>query len=142
MQKASVKDCILIACISFTAVSMILSLLGYIENPLTGMGYINYLQIFVCTSLIAFFTYFVDRIPVESQGVYHILMLLNVATVIFGVGGGIFHWFSWSLTNILIVGVILTVVYIITTLVMFWQDREVAKMINNRIKENEDESHN
>lgn len=137
MNKKTVKDCISCNCISFTAVAVILSALAYIPDMTMEITHVTYLQLFGCTTLIACLMYFTSKIQVESQTIASLIPIFNIAIVVFGVGGGIFRWFPWEVKYITEVAVILTLVFIVTNYMMIWQNNEIAKAINEKIKARE-----
>lgn len=140
MVRMSVKDCILINCTSFTVITIMLSVLSLISDKLTPQ--LDYFQIniqmFICTTLIAFIMYFVSRIPIESDLLSEFILLSIVGTVVLGLGGGVYKWFSWVWQDVLNVSINFIVVFIITKFVVFWQNKELSKKINKKIKEREE----
>ena len=140
MNKLRVKDCVLIDCISYTSVSMLLSALAYFSDPdlvMSVMDHIAYLQLFACTTTISVLMYFTSKLPVKSQIAAAFLSLLDIAAVIYGIGGGVFKWFPWRTSYIIEVGIILTLVFLVTNWIMMWQNREIAKAINKKLQERE-----
>lgn len=138
MNKKTAKNCISCNCISFTVVAVILSVLAYIPDMTMEITHVTYLQLFGCTTLIAFLMYFTSKIQVESQIVASLISIFNIAIVVFGVGGGIFRWFPWELKYIAEVAIILILVFIVTNYMMIWQNNELAKSINEKIKAREE----
>ena len=142
MDRISIKECVLIDCISFTVVTILVSTLWFIADTTILLENRYLLELFCCTTLISILMYFTSKIPVESQILAMMLLLFDVAAVILGVGGGIFRWFPWEWKYVLQIIVILVIVFFVTHLVMIWQSRDTAKKINRIIKEREnDESY-
>ena len=135
MDHTKIKECVLIDCISFTTISLIISSLACFSDMTMPITPVAYLQLFVCTTLISIAIYFTYKIQIESQIINDIITLLEIAAVVFGVGGGIFKWFDWKLQYVIEVAVILVIVFIVTNGIMIWQNNEIAKSINKKIKE-------
>lgn len=139
MNRLTVKDCVLIDCISFTCVSVLLSTLACFSDPelVMGMNQFVYLQLFVCTTAISILMYLTSKIQVKSQITASFISLLDIAAVIYGIGGGIFCWFPWRPAVVFEVGIILFLVFLVTNWVMIWQNKEIAKAINKKLQERE-----
>lgn len=135
MDNKKLKESVLILCISYTSASVLISLLAFNPKLTMIINNITYLQLFVCNMLISFLIYFTSKIPVESQLTETLIQFLDVAVVIYGVGGGIFKWMPWKLMYIAEVFIILAVVFLVTYGIMLWQNREVARAINKKIEE-------
>ncbi len=140
MNKISVKECVFIDCISFTVVTVLLSTLWFIADRTAFLESRHLLELFCCTTLISILMYFTSKIPLESQLFATSLLLLDVAVVILGIGGGIFQWFPWEGKSVLQIIVILVTVFFVTHLIMVWQSRDTAKKINQKIKERENDA--
>lgn len=137
-----VKDCILVDCISFTAATMLVSLLSVFSEEQLIVDYYKYnIQMFVCTTLISVLIYFSSKIKIESQIICDAIALFIVGLVIIGVGGGIFQWFSFKKELIQVIAIFVTV-YLITNFMMLWQNNELSKKINKKIKEREQQELN
>lgn len=137
-----VKDCILVDCISFTAATMLVSLLSVFSEEQLIVDYYKYnIQMFVCTTLISVLIYFSSKIKIESQIICDAIALFIVGLVIVGVGGGIFQWFSFKKELIQVIAIFVTV-YLITNFMMLWQNNELSKKINKKIKEREQQELN
>jgi hypothetical protein len=135
MDKLSLKECILIDCISFTVVTILISILWFITDATLYLENRYLLELFCCTTLISIFMYFTSRIPIESQLLAMLLLLADVAIVILGVGGLLFQWFPWEWKYVLQVMVILVIVFFVTHYILLWQNKETARKINEIIKE-------
>lgn len=135
MDNKKLKESVLVLCISYTSASVLISLLAFNPKLTMIINNITYLQLFVCNMLISLLMYFTSKIPVESQVTEMLIQFLDVAVVIYGVGGGIFKWMPWKLMYIAEVFIILAVVFLVTYGIMLWQNREVARAINKKIEE-------
>ncbi|MBS7525965.1 DUF3021 family protein [Fusibacter paucivorans] len=139
MKKKSIKTYILTDCISFTFSAMILSIIGLMQDVMMSIDNVVLLQLFTCTTLIAVLMYFTESIPVESQLAAIFINFIDTSLVILAVGGGVFKWFPWEAIYVGEVVAILTVVFIITTLIITWQNYHLANSINEIIKERQHE---
>ena len=137
MKKLSFKDCVLIDCISFTVVTVLLAALSLLGTPNMSISLRELLELFFCTTLIAVLMYFTSKLPLESFVIATAVDFADVAAVILGVGGLVFHWFPWRWQYVLQVVLILTAVFLITWAVMIYQSRDTAKKINQIIMERE-----
>lgn len=135
MDKLSLKECILIDCISFTVVTILISVLWFITDTTIYLENRYLLELFCCTTLISIFMYFTSKIPIESQILAMLLLLTDVAVIILGFGGLVFHWFPWEWKYVWQVIVILIVVFFVTHYILLWQNKETARKINEIIKE-------
>lgn len=137
MKKLSFKDCILIDCISFTVVTVLLATLSLAGTPTMSISLRELLELFFCTTLIATLMYFTSKLPLDSFVIATVVDFADVAVVILGVGGLVFHWFPWHWQYVLQVVLILTAVFLITWAVMIYQSRDTAKKINRILMERE-----
>ena len=128
-------DLIVIDCVSYTAVMLILSILN--SMGVTDLSWVFNIQLFVITSLISIFMYFIDKLKIESQPVYMLLQMLSIAVSVLGVGGGIMKWFSWEFKYIAITSGIFVTVYLITYAITFLINSITSDIINKKIAENE-----
>lgn len=141
MNKYALRDCISINCISFTVVSVIWSLLAYLPDMMMPLTHTSYLELFACTTLISLLAYFSFQIPFSSQIFALLVLFLESVAVIFALGGGVFQWFPWKVGYILEVLAIIAAGFFITYCAMLWQNRKLAKAINEKIKERGHEQH-
>lgn len=135
MDNKKLKESVLILCISYTSASVLISLLAFNPKLTMIINNITYLQLFVCNVLISLLIYFTSKIPIESQLIEMLIQFLDIAAVIYGVGGGIFKWMPWKLLYVIEVFIILAVVFLVTYGIMIWQNREIARAINKKIEE-------
>lgn len=140
MDKLNLKECVLIDCVSFTAVSVILSLLSFNEDLMSEFDHAMALEIFVCTTLISVLIYLTSRFRYRSAVMAEAVRLGCVAVCVLGIGG-IFHWFPWEGKYIFEACLIFVAVFIITSAVLFWQASSIANKINRKIREKEHETH-
>lgn len=141
MNNLKFKDCVVCNCISYTVLTIILSLLAFNPDLMEKMTHIYTLKLFLCTTLISIFVYLTSRLPIESQPLYMLLQLLSVATVVLGIGGGLLHIFPWERNIVLEVIAVLIAVYFITYGIMVWHSNVIANKINKKLQERENESH-
>lgn len=142
MKKFSVKTCIVIDCVSFSAVTAILSALSLIFDDGEFFTPKFLLELLASTTAIATLMFFTSRLKIESRMMADLLGLFEVAAVILCMGGGLFHWFPWSLAQVAVTVSICTAVYFITRAVIILQVRDTAQKINQKIKERKNESDN
>ncbi len=137
MDRFSIKECVFIDCVSFTVATVLVSALWFIDDRTTLVENRYFLELFCATTLISGLMYFTSKIPLESQFLAMSLLLFDVAAVILGLGGGIFHWFPWEGKYVLQIIATLVTVFFVTHLIMVWQSRDTARKINQKIKERE-----
>lgn len=135
MMKKSVKDCVFLNCAGYTAAAVICSILCYIPGKLMNADYRFYLELFVCSTLICTLLYYISRLPIESVAFTNLISIFVDFAVIVGVGGGVFHWFSWKAETIILAAAIIVAVFAITTWAVIERDRELARKINEKINE-------
>lgn len=135
MEKCSWRACLVATCVSFTAAILLSALLAWwLPEYMAVLGQAYVLELFVVTSVVnVLLTVSHNRI---CEGIFAD-MLLDLWVVLFGVlglGGGLFHWFPWQPVYIIEVIGILLMVYFVTYSIMFLQNRELARKINEQIK--------
>lgn len=131
--KLRYQEYIIIDCVSFTTVALILSISDAIGWS-SGMGCIFLLQLFGCCTLICLLMWLTDHWEKQRHIVDMLVRLADVAVVILGVGGGIFHWFPWTMHGVIPVCVTFTVVFLVTYVIMLIQDKFVTQAINEYLK--------
>ena len=89
----SAVECVLITCVSFTAVSLLLSLISAISGNFMALSDRSILELLTCTGLIGLIMFFTSKLPLRSAPAQILVELAVVAAVILGVGGGEFGWF-------------------------------------------------
>ena len=127
---------VICTCVSFTCVSLILSILatiGYITT--TPWSYCTY---FIVTSIISFlqilFSHLFPSLDILSPRGALLRLLVAVMLPVFGIGGGIFHWFPLSWRYILLVLAICVSVYFMVTAALALKSRSDAEEINSVIQ--------
>ena len=136
-EKLTVMECMAIDCVSYTVVSLTLSVLDAFAGGMT-IYYGNILELFCCTTVICAGMYGIGLIPLRSGRTRILLQLLDVAAVILGIGGGVFAWFPWTWDVVLFVVCIFVFVYFITYGVILLQNKLVSDRINLILKEKRD----
>lgn len=135
-------------CVTFTIMTVVLSGVYYFFDIGHNVPNVNYLKVFAeiifsyfaVTTVISFlFLVFEKFINTESI-VGHFVAIAIVCSTVYGLGGGVFHWFPvfsyWSLFTL---GVIV-VVYVIVFLTIFYKNVEDSNKINDKLKEMQEEN--
>lgn len=135
MSRTKIKDCIAINCISFTFLSVILSLIGFAPKMMTEMTNIFILELFCCTTVISAGEYFLSMIPLDSVIAALLLRYVFIDGVIILFGGIIFRWFPLKTVYIAEVSIISAAALIVTYAVMLIKNKQLEKKINERLKE-------
>lgn len=131
--KLHYQQYIIIDCVSFTAITLILSLNDVITGT-NGMNPLFLLQLFGCCTLICLLMWLTDRWEKQRAIINMLVRLADVAVVILGVGGGVFHWFPWTVYDVVPVCVSFTIVFLVTYGIMLIQDKFVTQAINEYLK--------
>lgn len=131
----SAVECVLITCVSFTAVSLLLSLISAISGNFMALSDRSILELLTCTGLIGLIMFFTSKLPLRSAPAQILVELAVVAAVILGVGGGAFGWFPWQPLTVLFVCGVFIAVFAITYLVMLLQNKLASDQINRKIQE-------
>ena len=118
---------------SFTWQTLILSLINWDSYLINAQEVLQYFAVSVAITLLMAIT---DIFTLKrSLPVIILTDLLDIAVVVFGLGGGVFKWFDFNLETILpIVGIIVFIYFIIFGLMMF-QMKMDSDHINKKIKE-------
>ncbi len=128
-------------CISYTMVSLILSLLNNTGNLMETNIWITNLQLLAVCFSIAVLMLVTDCIRNPeglSVGVNPVdigLDLLSVAVPVLGLGGFVFHWFNVFSEQILIPIVILVIVYSAVLGLFVLNNKQTEKELNQKINE-------
>ena len=141
MDKVTVKNCMLINCISFTTVMVILSCLSFDADLMTDFTNVFALEVFGCTTMISVLIFFTSRIRFRSVLAIEFTKLLDVAVCVLGLGGGVFGWFPWEGKYILEVCLVFVAVFLVTSALLLWHTSSTANKINKKIKERENDTH-
>ena len=110
-------------CISYTILSLLISILSFTSIPVMEMNYMNCLSIFLLTVLISICIVLTSNIKIESFWIENI----------------IFHWFPLELYYFFEVGIICILVYIITSIILYLHFHLLANQINQKIEEKKHE---
>lgn len=122
-----------ISCISFTFIILINVLLNL--DSLNAVFSIKELaQLFICTSLIAILMYFTDKLNIKTRPVSMLVDILDICAVMYIVGMGLFKMFAPSLQNMIINLVVIVAVYLLTFVVMVFDDRNAVRFINKKLE--------
>lgn len=122
-----------ISCISFTFIILINVLLKL--NSLNAVFSLKELaQLFICTSLIAMLMYFTDKLNIKTRPISMLVDILDICAVMYIVGMGLFEMFDPSIQNIIINLVVIVVVYLLTFVVMVFDDRNAVRFINKKLE--------
>ena len=118
---------------SFTWQTLILSLINWDSYLINAQEVLQYFAVSVAITLLMAIT---DIFTLKrSLPVIILTDLLDIAVVVFGLGGAVFKWFDFNLENILpIIGIIVIIYFIIFGLMMF-QMKKDSDHINKKIKE-------
>ena len=139
-------------CISYTLVSMILSVLNIGSELVTGNTWVANVQLFSVCLVISVLMLITDTIKdpetatTEATPGYILVGLLDVAIPVLGMGGFLYGWFDVFSTQVLYPICILVVVYI-AVFAMFYiigkkTERELNRIINDRKERSSHEKNN
>lgn len=125
---------VLIDCISYTVLSLIMSSLSITTNLIMNITQFDNLSLFIVTSIISIFVTLTSFIKIESYFIENLVIIVEVFLVVYGVGGGIFHWFPFQLFYIIEAGFIALIVFFITRIVIEMNYRMIALKINQKLE--------
>ncbi len=135
MEKCSWKACLVATCISFSAAILLSALLAWcLPEYMVALGQAYVLELFIVTSVVNVLLTFSHNRLCDGIFAGMLLDLLIVSFGVLGLGGGWFQWFPWQPVYIIEVIGILLMVYFVTYSIMFLQNRELARKINEQIK--------
>lgn len=132
--KSKLIQMVLIDCVSYTVLSLIMSSLSFATNLVMNATHFVYLSLFIVTSIISIFITLTSFIKIESYFIENLVILVEVFLVVYGVGGGIFHWFPFQLFYIIEAGFIALIVFFVTRTVMEMNYRMIATKINQKLE--------
>ncbi len=140
-----IKYYLSIACISFTALEIIMSILQiiYPEELMSSAGWTFNLEAFSVCLTIAVFMFFTDIFTYNFNKILSIIIhLMDITVVVMLLGGFVFHWFpiKWEFL-LLVLGIILAV-YIIVYAAMIFNVRVTSYQINKKITERKERKKN
>lgn len=127
-------DYLIMDCISYTVVSLLLSILssmGIVKN----MDYRILLQLLLCTTIISLVMYIVNRIVIDSWWKELVIGLINGSLVVLVMGGALFHWFPWKYQYVAMVIVIFIASYLTAYGIRLAENKMMSDKINHIIKE-------
>ncbi len=128
-------------CISYTMASLILSILNYSSELITGSVWLANIQLLVVCFAIAVLMLVTDTIrapeAMESQLTpgYFALELMDVAIPVLGLGGFVFKWFDVFSLQVLYPICILVVIYFAVFAIFYINSKQTEKELNRRINE-------
>lgn len=130
-------------CVIFTIMTVVLSVAYYLFDIGQNEPNVNCLKVFaqivfsyfsVTTVISVLFLIFEKFIKTESIAGYFVSMAI-VCSIVYGIGGGVFHWFPvFSYWSVFTLGVIV-VVYVCVFLTVFYNNVEDSNKINEKLKE-------
>lgn len=134
-----------ICCISFTILELVISVLhitGIFLGETTWMNNIEMFTVCFCIGILIFITDIFTKNTREGYlNFFQILVhLFDVSLSVFGLGGLVFHWFSWE--DILGVFGILSFIYFVVYGIMILNQKISANMINKEIIRRKEENKN
>lgn len=135
--RLKIKDCVMIDCVSFTFVSVLLSILNVSPKLMGDVNNIFILQLFFSTSLISIGMYFISKICKDSKLLFELLNFIYVVAVILFFGGIVFKWFPLSVIYAGEIIFICALAFGVTNAVMLWQDKTTERKINKILTEKE-----
>lgn len=138
--KQKLIQMILIDCISYTVLSLIMFLLSSMSLVMTASHFV-YFSLFIVTTLISLLITLTSSIEIESFLIEQIVILMEILLVVYGVGGGIFHWFPFEMFYIIEAGIISLIVGFVTGLVVYINDKMIAAKINQKLEILQNEHH-
>lgn len=139
--KKIIIEGLLVQCIAYTILSVIISLLALIPELMMEITALSNLSLFICPTVISIAMVWTSHLNIASEWLEKGLMFIEVNLIVYVLGGGVFHWFPWSIYYVLEVFVIILVVFICVWLIMYELHAELARNINQKIKENRYEKH-
>lgn len=130
------------SCVSYTACSLILTLLSIIFEDFSPSIYHNLEYFVVCLS-ISVLMFFTDMFTDSCTAPIAVLIqITDVIVCVLGIGGLIFHWFPFKPFWLLIVLGIILLIYFITFAVMYYVNRKWVNNVNKILTERKSEKNN
>lgn len=134
-----------IACISFTAVEIIMSILQviYPEDLMSSTVWIFNLEAFAVCLTITVLMFFTDVFTYNFSKILGILIhLVDITVVVMLLGGFVFHWFPFKWEFLLLVLGVIFAVYIIVYGAMVFSTRVTSYQVNKKIIERKEQKKN
>lgn len=135
-------------CVTFTIMTVVLSGVYYLFDIGQNEPNVNYLKVFaqiifsyfsVTTVISVLFLIFEKFIKTESIA-SHFVAIAIVCSTVYGLGGGVFHWFPvFSYWSVFTLGVIV-IVYVCVFLIAFYKNVEDSNKINDKLKKIQEEN--
>lgn len=129
-----ILDFVVLDCISYTIVSLLLSILssfGVVQN----MDYRILQQLFFCTTVFSLIVMIINGFLVESRWKSFVTGLVNGIVIVLAIGGGLFHWFPWKAHYIALVVLTFLVTYLIVYGFQLLENKKATDQINQVITE-------
>lgn len=129
-----------IDCIAFTVMMLVMSILSMTTDFVWNEFKMVYIfQFWIVITLICVLMSFTDRISVPSKAAFTAIQLADAVIVVMVVGGGIFQWFHWGISDILFVLAVDLLIYFVSYIIMMLKLRRTAEDINAAIARREKE---
>ncbi len=126
---------ILIHCISYTVLSFIISILPFFPDMVMEANHWTYLSFLIVTGLISVLITVTSLIPIDLFWLENLVIMIDIFIGVYGIGGGLFHWFPWQGIYMIEAGLIALFVGIITGICMYFYERTIADKINRKLEE-------
>lgn len=134
-----IKFFLILNCVAFTIMSLVLNLIYILAGSAKTneqFGYVTLtMQYLSVTTVMSILFFFFDKGDGKNDIYNHLTSLLIVVATVFGLGGGVYHWFpliSWY--TIATLGVIL-VIYFVVYFLLFAKNVEASNQINKKLEE-------
>lgn len=139
--KEKLFNIVLIDCVSYTVLSLLMTIKTCFFQTTINADSQLYLSLLAVTTIIAILIVLSAQIKIDSFLWENILFISTVLLVVLVFGGGIFHWFTWELQDIMEVVLISLMVYGCTWLVVYLNDCLIARKINQKLAEVKNEKY-
>lgn len=128
-------------CISYTVLSGIMFLLSFFPSAVMIGSHQVYFSFFIVTTLISLLITITTYFEFQFFWLECLMILGEIFMVVYGIGGGVFHWFEWKWIYIIEVALICMMVFVVTYIVIYYHDQYLAQKINQKIEEWNHENH-
>ena len=142
-KKIGVMPYLIIACVSYTFLTVTMSLMCILETKILGTSELSMniseyivLELFVSTATIGLLMYIQDRLLDTGLWVQMAIQITIVSITVFSLGY-LFHWFPtpFETKHVIFVVVEILLVYFVTYAIMMLQNKRTSDKINKIIKE-------
>ena len=142
-KKIGVMPYLIIACVSYTCLTVTMSLMCILETKILGTSELSMniseyivLELFVSTATIGLLMYIQDRLLDTGLWVQMGIQITIVSITVFSLGY-LFHWFPtpFETKHVIFVMVEILLVYFVTYAIMMLQNKRTSDKINKIIKE-------